>query len=276
MHIKEEEKDLEIFSNPIFGELEVLSLNGKEYFPATKVATILGYTNPRKAVRDHCIGGERFVHPIQTHGGVQNIEFIDEGNLYRLIVKSKLPQAIKFERWIFDEVLPMIRKTGGVYMGEYIFERLTNNPQELGSLLKRCGEVINELKPKAEEYDRFMNSNGSFSISTTAKMLNYQSPTRKNKGIGRNMMFEILRNLGILQQDYPNRNVPYQEYIDEGYFEVIGRNSNGKRSYSMVLVKPKGISFIMHLLDNEGYVPRNNTIIPSVYENDTVELENII
>lgn len=86
-------QELQLFNSPVFGDLEILTIDGKEYFPATKVASILGYSNPRKAIRDHCVGGERIVHPLSTVGGTQNVEFIDEGNLYRLIIKSKLPQA---------------------------------------------------------------------------------------------------------------------------------------------------------------------------------------
>ncbi|HNX63656.1 MAG TPA: BRO family protein [Oscillospiraceae bacterium] len=102
--------DLKVFKNTEFGELGVLMIEGKEYFPATQCAKILGYTNPQKAIRDHCKGVNKTFTP--TAGGVQEIKFIPEGDLYRLIVSSKLPAAEKFERWIFDEVLPEIRRTG--------------------------------------------------------------------------------------------------------------------------------------------------------------------
>jgi prophage antirepressor-like protein len=75
------------------------------------VATALGYVNPRKAVNDHCKGVTKRDTP--TSSGVQSMSYINEGDLYRLIMKSKLPSAEKFESWVMDEVLPTIRKTGG-------------------------------------------------------------------------------------------------------------------------------------------------------------------
>ena len=105
--------DLKVFSSTEFGELGVMLINGKEYFPATQCAKILGYSNPQKAIRDHCrTDGCTKCSVIDSIGRTQQMKFINEGNLYRLIVSSKLPAAEKFERWVFDEVLPSIRKTG--------------------------------------------------------------------------------------------------------------------------------------------------------------------
>lgn len=103
--------DLKVFSNSEFGELGVLIVNGKEWFPATQCAKILGYTNPQKAIRDHCKGVNKMFTP--TAGGSQEANYIPEGDLFRLIVSSKLPKAVEFEKWIFDTVLPSIRHNGG-------------------------------------------------------------------------------------------------------------------------------------------------------------------
>lgn len=99
-----------VFQNTEFGELGVLEINGKPYFPATECARILGYANPKKAIIDHCKGVTK--RDLLTNGGIQIVNFIPEGDLYRLIVSSKLPAAERFETWVFDEVLPAIRKTG--------------------------------------------------------------------------------------------------------------------------------------------------------------------
>lgn len=105
--------ELQIFKNSSFGNLEVLTIEGKQWFPAIKVAEVLGYTNPRKAVRDHTKErGVTIRSVIDSLGRNQDKKFIDEGNLYRLITKSKLPQAEQFEEWVFDDVLPTLRKTG--------------------------------------------------------------------------------------------------------------------------------------------------------------------
>ncbi len=103
--------EMQVFQNSEFGELGVLEVNGKPYFPATACAKKLGYANPQKAIRDHCKGVNEMVTP--TKGGTQTMRFIPEGDLYRLIVHSKLPAAERFEKWVFDEVLPTIRRAGG-------------------------------------------------------------------------------------------------------------------------------------------------------------------
>lgn len=105
-------QDLQIFQNTQFGNLEILTIEDKEWFPAIKVAELLGYTNPRDAVNRHTKQKGVANHDVLSNGGMQNKKFIDEGNLYRLITKSKLPQAEQFEEWVFEEVIPSIRKTG--------------------------------------------------------------------------------------------------------------------------------------------------------------------
>ena len=102
--------NLQVFENIEFGRLEVYEIDGKPHFPAAKCAGILGYTNPQKAIRDHCKGVNESCTP--TPGGIQTIKVIPEGDLYRLIVRSNMPKAQEFERWVFDEVLPRIRQTG--------------------------------------------------------------------------------------------------------------------------------------------------------------------
>ena len=103
--------DLQIFSNPEFGNIRTHEVDGKVYFVGNDVAKALGYINPRKALGDHCKGVTK--RDTLTGGGMQQLNFIPEGDLYRLISHSRLPAAEKFERWIFDEIMPTIRKTGG-------------------------------------------------------------------------------------------------------------------------------------------------------------------
>ena len=103
--------ELKVFSNTEFGELGVMIIDGKEFFPATQCAMLLGYKNPQEAIRDKCKGVRKTLTP--TNGGTQTVNYIPEGDLYRLIVSSKLPAAEQFEQWVFDDVLPSIRRTGG-------------------------------------------------------------------------------------------------------------------------------------------------------------------
>ena len=115
------ENHLQIFENSEFGQLSVLDIDGKTYFPATECAKLLGYSNPHKAIGDHCKGVTK--REALTQGGQQTMNFIPEGDLYRLITHSKLPSAERFESWVFDEVLPSIRKHG-----MYAVDELLGNP----------------------------------------------------------------------------------------------------------------------------------------------------
>ena len=103
-------KELQIFNSEEFGNIRTAEIDGKPYFVGTDVAKALGYSNPRKAILDHCKGVTKRDTP--TSSGIQSMSYINEGDLYRLIMKSKLPSAEKFESWVMDEVLPTIRKTG--------------------------------------------------------------------------------------------------------------------------------------------------------------------
>ena len=111
--------NLKIFQNSKFGELRVLTFNGKEYFPAIQCAKILGYKNPYDAIRKHCTSDgcvicEGVSNTTNQYGVISQqiteTKYISEGNLYRLIIRSKLSEAEKFERWVFDEYLPELRK----------------------------------------------------------------------------------------------------------------------------------------------------------------------
>ena len=102
--------ELQIFNNEEFGEVRTVSIEDKAYFVGSDVAKALGYAIPHKAVQTHCKGVLKWNIP--TSSGNQDVLLITEGDVYRLIMKSKLKSAEKFESWVMDEVLPEIRKTG--------------------------------------------------------------------------------------------------------------------------------------------------------------------
>ena len=110
-HNAESTKGLKIFNNSEFGEIRTTIVDGEPWFVANDVAKALGYTNPSKATNDHCKraimrwGNDSLGRPAE-------LKFIPEGDLYRLVSKSQLPSAERFEEWVFDEVLPTLRKTG--------------------------------------------------------------------------------------------------------------------------------------------------------------------
>lgn len=111
---KEETKlsELQIFQNEEFGQVRTVDVDGKTYFVANDVAKALGYSNPSKATNDHCKNAVK-EWGNDSLGRPTEFKVIPEGDIYRLIIRSQLPSADKFERWIFDEVIPQIRQTGG-------------------------------------------------------------------------------------------------------------------------------------------------------------------
>ena len=103
-------QEIKIFENADFGTVRTVEMNEKVYFIANDVAKCLGYKKPADAITVHCKGSVKYRY--LTAGGCQDVKVIPEGDVYRLIIRSKLPQAEKFESWVFDEVLPSIRQTG--------------------------------------------------------------------------------------------------------------------------------------------------------------------
>ena len=141
---------IQIFNNDEFGEVRILKEDGNFYFVASDVAKKLGYVNSSKAVNDHCKGvTKRYT---LTKGGNQELNFIPESDVYRLIVHSKLPAAERFEKWVFDEVLPSIRKTGSynkpmseLEILQHSINQLVEQERKLKALEAQQGEQVKRL-----------------------------------------------------------------------------------------------------------------------------------
>jgi prophage antirepressor-like protein len=138
--------NLQIFNNPKFGQVRTIVIDGKTLFGSTDVAKALGYTNPHKAIIDHCKGVTKREVVVNSGLGEQKVEinFISEGDIYRLASKSELPGAEEFESWIFDEVLPSIRKTGGYVANDDLFIKtyLPFADESTKALFKSTLEVV--------------------------------------------------------------------------------------------------------------------------------------
>ena len=215
---------VELFSDREFGDLRVVDVDGRTMFCAKDIACALGYSNSRKAIADHCKGVTKR-YPLQTAGGMQELVFISEPDVLRLIVSSKLPQAQAYERWVFDEVLPSIHRTGG-----YIAAKPDETPEEVmaralriaDDTMRRQKERIDameaeaaELRPKALFADAVAASDGTCLVGELAKM------ARQNGvPIGQNRMFAWLREGGWLGKSGCNRNVPTQRSMEMGLFRV--------------------------------------------------------
>lgn len=140
-------QELKIFNNNEFGQVRTVEIDGKPYFVGKDVANALGYSNPRDAISRHCKGVVK--HDSFKEGG-QLIALISEGDMYRLITHSKLESAERFESWVFDEVLPTIRKTGG-YMNNtdlFINTYFDDIPEEQKNLVRTCLVSIEEKQKK--------------------------------------------------------------------------------------------------------------------------------
>lgn len=151
--------ELRVFQNSEFGELGVMEIDGKTYFPATKCAKVLGYGNAKQAIIDHCKGVVKRDLWVCTgtkangENAMRNtpVNFIPEGDLYRLIVSSRLPSAERFEKWVFDEVLPTIRKQGAYVpdMGAIVAAAVKETIRQVLPLIRQEYEQ-NERKPYAK------------------------------------------------------------------------------------------------------------------------------
>lgn len=198
-------------------------------------------------------------------------EYIPENVFYMLAMKAKSTPAIAFQQKIANEILPMIRRTG-MYMTDEVYNTFVSNPRNIANIMTLYADARDQiaiLQPKADQYDAFMNCEYGYNMATASKILRFQAPQRKRKVIGRNQMFQILRDLNILQSTPDNWNAPFQEYVDMGYFHTYGRPSNGGRSSKTVEVLPRGLDFICKLLLSNGYelVPREP--VPLAYDTET-------
>lgn len=211
------------FTNPEFGTIRTVEQDGKVLFCGKDVAAALGYSNPRKALIDHCKGVTKRDTP--TSSGIQSMSFITEGDLYRLIASSKLPSAQKFESWVFDEVLPSIRKQGayvysdGTEPDDVLMARGLLAAQSIidkkNAVIEGQRQEIEELRPKAMFADAVAASDGTCLVGELAKML-----TQAGFKIGQNRLFAKLREDGYLGTTGCHRNVPRQRYVEQGLFRI--------------------------------------------------------
>ena len=219
--------ELQIFSSEEFGEIRTVEINGKPYFAGSDVASALGYAIPHKAVQTHCKGVLKWNIP--TKSGNQDVLFIPEGDVYRLIMRSKLPAAEKFESWVMDEVIPSIRKNGGYIAGqenlsddELLAKALMvaqNKIAERDRIIAEKQEHIEKMRPKEIFADAVSSSHTSILIGDLAKLI-----CQNGYQIGQKRLFEWMRNNGYLVKFGASKNMPMQRYIEQGLFEVKESN----------------------------------------------------
>lgn len=242
--------ELQIFNNPEFGDIRTISENGTVLFCGSDVARALGYTNPSKALTDHCKGDLTKRYPIiDTLGRSQEAIFIPESDLYRLVFRSKLPSAERFTDWVTTEVLPSIRKNGG-----YIAQQETLSPEELmAKALMVAQQTIAEreariraqiaeisaltvdkqiMQPKAEYFDDLVDRNLLTNFTEAAKQI----------GIKRKALIGFMVDHGYLYRDKKGNLLPYANKKSDGLFDVK-QSTNQKTGWAgcQTLLTPKGV-----------------------------------
>lgn len=251
------EAKIQIFENGNLGMVRVIEVKGEPMFVGSDAATLLGYTNPQKAIRDHVDEDDKLTERIVLSGQTREVVLINESGFYSLVLSSKLPTAKAAKRWVTSEVLPAIRKTGG-----YMISKADDTPEEIMArallvaqdTMKRKDERIrqlegkvetvikenNKLRPKAEFMDKVMDADERIDIGQSAKILNLP--------FGRNTLFQRLRDMGVF---FKNKNEPKQEYVKRGYFVLkekwIDRNNHDGFMVLKVLVTQKGLEFLANL-----------------------------
>ena len=235
----ENKNEMMVFNNEMFGDLRVVIIDNKEYFVGIDIAKALGYSNASKAISTHCKHTIKEMIAHSQNGNVVKTQttLINEGDIYRLIIRSHKPEAEIFESWVFDEILPQIRQTGGyipikeeddeltimskafmiaqktIDEKQQLIEQQQQQIDEQQEIIDEQQEVIESQRDKVDFADTVStNEDDSIDMGTMAKLL-----AKDGIKIGRNRLFEILRTLNILMDD----NLPYQRFIDSGYFEVV-------------------------------------------------------
>lgn len=215
--------ELQIFNNPEFGEIRTLEEGERVLFCGSDVAKALGYTNPSKALSDHCKGVTKRYTP--TKSGTQEMSFIPESDLYRLVFSSKLPTAEKFTDWVTDEILPTIRKHGA-YMTPDVIERTLTDPDyiiQLATTLKDEQQKRKALEAQAEENRPKVLFADSVAASHTSILIFDLAKILKQNGvdIGGHRLFDWMRENGYLvRRNGSDHNMPTQRSMEMGLFEV--------------------------------------------------------
>ena len=247
---------MKTFESQEFGKVRVVEISGETWMVGKDIAKALGYketANMRKMLdaddykeidpqSSEFTGFVQNGSILEPNKSIRRMLLINESGMYQAVFGSTKANARKFKHWITSEVLPSIRKHG-VYMTSEKIEEVLMNPEfiiKLATELKEEKQKVAQLQPKADFYDTVANSESLLSMADVAKVL--------DKGIGRNRLFKLLRDKGILQSN----NVPYQRFVDAGYFKVVESSymaGDNAIVSTVTYVKQKGVDYIRKLLE---------------------------
>ena len=209
-----------IFENEEFGKVRTVCIDGEPWLVGKDVAEKLGYSDTAKAIKRHVDEEDKGVDVLSTPGGKQPFIVINESGFYSLVLSSKMPNAKRFKRWVTSEVLPTIRKTGGYVddpdkFADYYLPFADEATKQMFKIqheyIRQLHSKINTDKPKVDFANQVADTTNVIDMGEMAKLAN-----DRGIRIGRNRLFSWLRVMGILMMN----NIPYQEYMDRGYFKV--------------------------------------------------------
>ena len=245
---KEIKMDLQVFENQEFGLVRTIALeNGTVLFCGFDVASALGYAKPRNALSTHAKGALK--QGVLTDGGIQEMIFIPEPDVYRLIIRSKLPAAEKFEQWLMESVLPSIRRHGAYVTKETLDKLMTNPDFAIGLFTRLKNEQernaqlsvqVETMGPKAEYYDALVETNLLTNIRQTAKEMH----------LGEKAFTSMLIELGLCYRSPRGIIMPYAGMTEKGYAQ-IKEYTNGEWSGVCTLFTPAGRAFIRKKLEKK-------------------------
>lgn len=228
---------------------------GEPWFVAADIARALGYNDADQAIRRHCKGVTKA--PVETTGGMQRASIIPERDVYRLVMRSKLESAERFEEWVVGEVLPSIRKHGGYLVGqeqdspELIMAKALMVAQSVidrkSQELAAAQQTIAANAPAVAFAGLVAGDDKGVLLGNFAKAI----------GFGPRKIFPLLHELRILMQGGNRHNLPFQEYLDRGYFKVVEKpyNANGETRISFIThVTGKGQQWLTKRLLDLGYL----------------------
>ena len=246
--------EMKIFENEEFGKVRTVVKDGEPWLVGKDVAEILEYKDTAKAIRTHVDADDKGVSILDTPGGKQKITVINESGLYGLVLSSKMPKAKEFRRWVTSHVLPTIRRTGGYVANEDMFIEnylpfLDEPYQNLFRLqmtaINKLNERIRHDQPLVEFANQVSNTDNLIDMNAMAKLA-----VEENIPIGRNRLFRWLRENEILMSG----NLPYQKYMDRGYFAVkesVFETDSFTKTYQQSYVTGKGQAYIIGRLKKE-------------------------
>lgn len=239
---------MKIFKSEQFGAVRTMvdDETKEVVFCALDVAAALGHKNPQRAIRDYCKGVTEIVTP--STGGPQKMKYIKEADIYRLVMRSTLPDAEKFQDWVCEVVLPQIRKTGGyIPVNEQDDEKtiLSKAVMILQKTLAKKEELIEAQRPQVAFANALCGSNSSIRMSEMAKLL-----TQNGHEIGRTRLFGWMRRNGYI---FKNSTEPKQEWVSRGYFEVkatLVETHHGAKESITPLITAEGQRYFLQMFCN--------------------------